>query len=61
MALRLTLQPNKNAVISKIKKRRLQLPQVVRKCREKFRTICTFLRLQGTLVVPPNYVKIFVS
>ena len=49
LALCRTLQPNKNAVISKIKKRRLQLEKVVRKCCKKFRTIRTFLRLQGTL------------
>ena len=56
MALRRTLQPNKNAVTSKIEKRLLQLPKkVVRKCRKKFRTIRTCWRLQGTLSVTQRY------
>ena len=47
MALRRTLQPNKNAVISKIKKCSSQLPKSSEKmpCYKKFRTIRTFLRL----------------
>ena len=59
MTLCWMLQPNKNAVISKIKKRRLQLPKSSEKMPLKFRAIRTFFALAGITarhygILPPS-------